>query len=424
MVRVAVVAGVRTPFARAGTAFRDLPARTLGTLVVDELVRRGGIEPGGVDRVIFGQVAPDLSGPNIAREVVLDSRLPPTVDAYSVVRACATSYQAIVDAVLAIGAGDIDCAIAGGADSASHVPIPLSRPLTSALLDARRARGLGDRLLAFRGLRPRDLLPSVPELVERSTGLSMGESAEQMARANRIGRAAQDEYAHRSHTLAAAAWADGRFAEEVMEVSLPARGVSLARDNAVRPRSRLDAYARLRPVFGDGGTVTAGNSSPLTDGAAAVLLMSEARVRTLGVTPLGWVRAWAFAAIDPAEQMLLAPAWAIPRALERTGLTLSDLTLLDLHEAFAAQVLSLAQKLESPEFAERELGRRDAVGKVDWQRTNVMGGSLALGHPFAATGARQVTQVLREMNRRGGGVALCSACAAGGLGAALVLGSA
>ncbi|HTM21907.1 MAG TPA: acetyl-CoA C-acyltransferase, partial [Kofleriaceae bacterium] len=309
------------------------------------------------------------------------------------------------DAACAILAGDLDCAIAGGADSASDVPIPVSRPLQSALLDARRARGLGDTLRAFRAVRPRDLLPAMPALVERSTGLSMGESAEQMARANGISRAAQDEFAHRSHQLAAAAWADGRFAQEVMEVALPERGIELARDNTVRGKSKLEAYARLPPVFGDGGTVTAGNSSPLTDGAAAVLLMSEARAAELGVEPLGWLIAWAFTAIDPAEQMLLAPAWTIPRALDRAGLRLVDLALLDLHEAFAAQVLSVTARL----------------GEVDWQRTNVMGGSIALGHPFAATGARQAMQVLGELRRRSGGHAVCSACAAGGLGAALVL---
>jgi len=422
--RVALVAGVRTPFARSGTAFRALTARELGALAVDELLRRAEVEPAAVDRIVFGQVVPDLTGPNIAREVALDSRLPRTVDAHSVARACATGYQAVIDVALAIGAGDIDCAVAGGADSTSDVPIPVSRPLASALLDARRARGLGGRLRAFRDVRPRDLLPAMPALVERSTGESMGESAERMAAANRIDRAAQDAYAHRSHQRAAAAWADGRFAEEVMAVSLPDRGVAIERDNTVRPRSRPEAYARLRPVFGAGGTITAGNSSPLTDGAAAVLLMSEVRARQLGAEPLAWIEAWSFTAVDPAGQMLLAPAWAIPRALDRAGLTLSDLALLDLHEAFAAQVLSLVQKLESDEFAATELGRRAAVGRIDWERTNVMGGSIALGHPFAATGARQLTQAARELRRRGGGHALCSACAAGGLGAAIVLSSA
>jgi acetyl-CoA acyltransferase len=250
----------------------------------------------------------------------------------------------------------------------------------------------------------------------------MGESAEKMAKENGIARAEQDEFAHRSHKLAAAAWDDGRFAEEVMTLFVPPGYESVGRDNLVRGDSQLDAYSQLRPVFDKKhGTITAGNSSPLTDGASALLLMSEERARAEGREPLGYVRSYAFVGIDPSEQMLMGPAYASPLALERAGLTLADMTLIDMHEAFAAQVLSNTQAFESKSFAREKLGRGEPIGDIDWNRFNVMGGSIAIGHPFAATGARQILQVLRELRRRGGQFALATACAAGGLGAAMVL---
>jgi acetyl-CoA acyltransferase len=423
MTRVAVVAGVRTPFVKRGTVFRDLTAHELGAMVVDELLARSGVAVEDVERLVFGQVAPDLTGPNIAREIVLASNLRPETDAHSVARACTTSYRTVIDAATSIRVGEIDAAIAGGADSASDVPIAVSKPLARTLVELSRARGVGAWIRALKDLRPRDLVPEPPGLVERSTGLTMGESAEKMAQINGVSRPEQDEYAHRSHVLAAAAWTDGRFAGDVMPVR-PDLGLSqmCTRDNMVRMSSTIDDYARLSPVFDrDGGTITAGNSSPLTDGASAVLLMREDKAVAMGLEPLGYLVSHAFTALDPRGQMLMGPAYTIPLALERAGLELGDLDLIDLHEAFAAQVLSVTQALESRHFAEAELGRSAAVGRIDWDRFNVMGGSIALGHPFAATGTRQIAQVLRELRRRGGGLALCSACAAGGLGAAIVL---
>jgi acetyl-CoA acyltransferase len=421
--RAAIVAGLRTPFAKQGTAFRTMSALDLGTAVVNELLQRTQLPAGEIDRVVYGQVVPSLTGPNIAREIVLDTGMRRDIDAYSVSRACATSYQATVDIAQAIAAGEIDCGIAGGADSASDVPIAVSKGLADALIKLNRARSLADRIKAFKGVKPRDLVPVPPALKERATGLTMGESAEKMAQENGISREAQDEYAHRSHTRAAAAWADGRFAEEVMTVYPPPRYEDAVReDNTVRKDSALDGYARLRPVFDKKhGTITAANSSPLTDGASAMLLMREDKARALGLEPLGYVRSYAFSALDPRGQMLMGPAYATPRALERAGIAFSDLSLVDLHEAFAAQVLSVLQAFESRAFAEKELGRSQAIGQVDWDRLNVMGGSIALGHPFAATGVRQITQVARELKRRGGGLGLCAACAAGGLGAALIV---
>jgi len=421
--RVAVLAGLRTPFCKQSTGYKNLSALELGCLVVSELVERAGLPKKEIQRIVYGQVVPSLVAPNIAREIVLATGLPRDIDAYSVSRACATSYQSTVDIAEAIQAGAIDCGIAGGADSSTDVPIAVSKKLAQALIELNRARSLGERLSALSGLRPRDLLPTPPALREYSTGLTMGESAEKMAKENGITREAQDELAHRSHVRAAAAWADGRFAEEVMRVFVPPRYEPVvSEDNLVRKDSDLSSYARLKPAFDRRyGTITPGNSSPLTDGASAALLMREDKAQALGLKPLGYLRSYAFAALDPSGQMLLGPAYAAPLALDRAGLELKDMDLVDMHEAFAAQVLSNVQMWASQKFAETELGRSRPLGEVDWNKFNVTGGSIAIGHPFAATGVRQLTQTLRELRRRGGQFALCTACAAGGLGAAMVL---
>ena len=420
--RVALVAGLRTPFVKQSTAFRSMSALQLGTAAVSELLARSGVPIKDLERVVYGQVVPSLSAPNIAREIVLDAGLPRTIDAFSVSRACATSYQSSIDVVQAILAGDIDAGLAGGADSASDVPIAVSKKLAGALIKLNRARTLADRIKAFRDLSPRDLIPEPPALTERSTGLTMGEHAEQMAQDNGISRSAQDEYAHRSHALAAKAWADGRFAEEVMTVFVPPGYDAVAQDNLVRDGGDIADYAKLRPVFDKKfGTITAANSSPLTDGASAAIYMREDKARALGLRPLAYVKSWAFTALDPRGQMLMGPAYAIPKALDRAGATFDDLRLVDLHEAFAAQILSVTQAIESKAWAEQHLGKGQAIGSIDWTRFNVMGGSIALGHPFAATGTRQLVQLARELGRRGGGLGIAAACAAGGLGAAIVL---
>lgn len=420
--RVAIVAGLRTPFAKQGTAYAKLSALDLGRIVVAELLERTQVPRSAIQALVYGQVVPSLSAPNIAREIVLGVGLSRTVDAYSVSRACATSYQSTVSVAQSILDGSIDCGIAGGADSASDVPMAVSRRLSDALLRASRARSLGQRLKAFAGLSLRDLAPIPPALKEPSTGLTMGESAEKMAKENAIPREKQDEFAHRSHVRAARAWAEGRFADEVMTVYVPPRYEAIREDNLVRKDSELEAYAKLKPVFDrEHGSVTAGNSSPLTDGASALLLMNEEKARSLGMPILGFLKSYAFCAVDPFDQLLIGPAYATPMALDRAGLKLKHMDLIDMHEAFAAQVLSNTQAFESDQFAREKLGRDKRIGIIDWDRFNVNGGSIAIGHPFAATGARQITQTLRELKRRGGQFALCTACAAGGLGAAVVL---
>ena len=421
--RVAIVAGLRTPFAKQLSAFRELSALDLANLVVSELLQRVALDPNEIQQLVYGQVAPSLQAPNIAREIVLATGMSKSIDAYSVSRACATSYQSTVNIAESIMSGAIDTGIAGGADSASVLPISVSKRLAEALVAATKARSIGERAQLFAGLRPRDLVPVPPAIAEFSTGLSMGESAEKMAKENHISRRAQDEFAHRSHSLAAKAWAEGKFDEEVMEVFVPNRFKdSIREDNLIRKESQLEGYAKLKPAFDrKHGTVTAGNSSPLTDGASALLLMREDKAKAHGFDVLGFIRSYAFAALDPAGQLLMGPSYASPIALDRAGIAVSDLDLIDMHEAFAAQILSNTQAFESKEWSEKNLGRSEKIGDIDWDKFNVTGGSLSIGHPFAATGARQITQTLRELKRRGGNLALCTACAAGGLGAAMVL---
>ncbi len=420
--RVALIAGLRTPFAKRGTAYRHLSARELGVLAVRELLEKTRLRPDDLDAVVFGQVVPDVKAPNIAREVVLSLGLPPSVDAFSVSRACATSTQAFASAAQMIQTGQADVVVAGGADSMSDVPITVGRRLGDALVDASQAKKPMDKIRAFAGLSPKDLLPEPPAIAERITGLSMGQSAEKMAQENAIPREAQDDFAYRSHTRAGQAYQSGILEEEVFKVFARPDYAPLARDNTVRFETERSDYDALKPVFDrKWGTVTAANSSALTDGAAAVLLMRESTARALGHRPLALLRSFAFAALDPSEQLLMGPAYAAPRALDAAGLTVADLTLVDFHEAFSAQILSNLQAFGSRTFAEDKLGRSRALGEIDLENFNIYGGSIALGHPFAATGARQLTTVARELDRRGGGLALVAQCAAGGLGAAVVL---
>jgi len=312
--------------------------------------------------------------------------------------------------------------IAGGAESLSNVPILASKPLSRALVGAAKAKTLGKRMTAFRGLKLKDVLPVPPAIAEYSTGLSMGESAEKMAKENGIGREEQDRFAARSHELAAAATDDGRLPAEMLRTYQPPRyQSSLQEDDGIRRDTNVLTLAALRPAFDRRmGSLTAGNSSPLTDGAAALLMMREDKAKAEGYQPLGYLRSYAFAAVDPSDQLLIGPAYSTPMALDRAGLTLSDMKLVDLHEAFAAQVLSVLRALESETFAREKLNR-SPLGTVDEAKLNVEGGSIAIGHPFGATGARMTLSVLNELNRRGGGFGLIGVCAAGGLGASFVV---
>ncbi|WNZ60130.1 acetyl-CoA C-acyltransferase FadI [Myxococcus sp. MxC21-1] len=420
--RVAIVRGLRTPFVKAGSVFSGLTALDLGRLVVQELVQKTDLDPNVIDQVVFGQVIPTLTAPSIAREVVIAAGLPKKIDAFTVSRACATSIQAMTTAANAIATGEADVIIAGGTESMSDAPIFTSRPLAHALVAASKGRSLPDKLKPFQRLKAKDLLPVPPAIAEYSTGMTMGESAEKMAKENGISREEQDRIAFNSHRNAAKAWKDGLFDNEVMHVVVPPKFDKTAeRDNIVREDSSMEALGQLKPAFDRKyGTITAGNASPLTDGAAALLLMSEEKARALGYEPLGFLRSHAYAATDPGDQLLQGPAYAVPTALKRAGMTLADIDLVEMHEAFAAQVASNIQALASQAFA-KKAGWSAPVGEIDRERLNVTGGSIAIGHPFGATGARIVTQALNELKRRNKNTAMCTVCAAGGLGAVVIL---
>ncbi len=420
--RVAIVAGVRTPFARSGTALRDVPAVALARHAARELLYRTEIDGTLIDEIIVGQVVPSVLTPNVAREVSLLPQFPRTIPAYTLNRACASSAQAITNAADQIRLGHADVIIAGGTESLSDIPVLHSRRFSRMLVEASKAKTLGQRLGILARVRPRDLVPVTPAIAEPSTGESMGQSAEKMAKENGITREAQDLLALQSHERAAAGTADGRLTAEIAPwFGGRDGGDVLTSDNGIRTDSSLEQLARLRPAFDRAyGTVTAGNSSPLTDGAAMVLLMSEERAMSLGYAPLAFLRSYAVAAVDPGWQLLMGPAYAVPRALERAGISWNQLGLVEIHEAFAAQVLSNVQAWGSSLWAER-LGLPAPVGDVDWERTNVMGGSIAIGHPFGATGARIVTTLANEMRRRDVQFGLVSICAQGGMGSALVL---
>lgn len=420
--RIAIVAGLRTPFARQSTAFSDVPAVDLGKIVVNELLTRSSIDPKCIDLLVFGQVIQMPEAPNIAREIVLGTGMNVHTDAYSVSRACATSFQSVVNVAESILAGTIDIGIAGGADSSSVLPIGVSKKLAATLLALSKAKTLRKRIALLAQLSCRDFFPVAPAIAEYSTGISMGQTAEQMAKSHGISREDQDAFAYRSHVLAAKAWADGLLRDEVMSAFPEPYKAWIEKDNNIRENASIESYAKLRPAFDrKHGSVTAANSTSLTDGAAAVILMREGKAKELDLAPLGYIRAYAFSAIGVENDMLMGPSYATPLALDRAGICLADLSLIDMHEAFAAQTLANIKMFSSQDFAKQKLGRSKAIGEIDMDKFNVLGGSLAYGHPFAATGARMITQTLHELRRRGGGLALNTACAAGGLGAAMIL---
>jgi acetyl-CoA acyltransferase len=421
--RVAVVRGLRTPFAKSGTHYGHLSALDLGKLVVAELVQRSGLDPNEIQEVVFGNVIPSVKAPNIAREIVLGTGLPRKIPGFSVSMACASANQSITAASDIIARGYADTVIAGGSESLSDIPILFSKKFSDALVTASKQKSMGGKLGAFSKIRPKDLAPDAPAIAESTTGLTMGESAEKMAKANGITREAQDKFALQSHLRAAAATESGRFKDEVMPVVVPPSFDNVVEtDNLIRGDSTLEAMAKLRPVFDRKyGTITAANASPLTDGAAAVLLMSEEKAKASGVKPIGFIKSYAYAATDPFDQLLQGPVFALPTALDRAKIKLEEIGVIEMHEAFAAQVLSNIQWIGSKKIAQEKLGRSEPVGDIDPEKINRTGGSIALGHPFGATGARIVTTVCNELQRTGEQYGLVTVCAAGGIGVAMVL---
>ncbi|MCK5438636.1 MAG: thiolase family protein [Gemmatimonadetes bacterium] len=406
--RVVIVDGVRTPFAKVGTGLADVAAVELARTAIRELVERTGLDGTAVDEIILGNTAPPAEAPNIARVAALEAGLPQSAPAFSVARNCASGFQSLTDAYNQIGLGQSDVVIAGGVESMSNVPLHYPDEFADVMSDLARSRSVAGKITAATQLRPAHLKPVVAlaeGLTDPVCGLNMGETAEVLAHEFNLTREAQDEYALRSHQRAAEAWAAGRFADEVTPVFIPPgyRDV-VAEDIGYRSEQSLEALAKLKAVFDRrDGTVTAGNSSMITDGAAALLLMEETRATELGYDPLGRIASFAFAGFDP-RRMGLGPAVATPIALERAGVTLDAIDLIELNEAFAAQVIA----------CQRELG-------FDSNNVNVNGGAISLGHPIGATGARIVVTLLHEMRRRDVELALATLCVSGGLGMALLV---
>lgn len=420
--KAVIVAGVRTPFVKAFGDFLKLDTIALGCAAVKGLIDQTQIPTKDIDSVIWGGVILPGMSPNVGREIALDLKLPVEVEAMTVTRACASGLQAVTLAAAAIERGEADVVIAGGSDSTSNAEIKLPQKLVHAMAPMAFGKAKASDVFGLMGqLFPvKDVLPRMPKIAERSTGQVMGESAEEMAVRNEISREAQDEFACRSHHRAANAMASGRFDSEIVRVQV-GEGKTVSQDGLVRADTSIEKLAKLRSVYAKDGTLTAGNSSPLTDGGAAVLLMSEEAAKAAGYTALACFRSWAYVGVDPADQLLIGPAIAMPKALARAGLSLSEMDLVDIHEAFAAQVLSVLKVMGSDSFAKIRLGREHAVGEVDPAKLNVHGGSIALGHPFGATGARMVTTMANELAQSEAQFALLGICAAGGLGAAAVL---
>ena len=408
--RVAVVGGARTPFAKAGTHLREYTALQLGTHAVDGALEKTDIDPEAVDQLVFGIVTLDARVPHLAREVNFSSRLPDRVRSLTVTDNCITSVSGIESAYDAILAGRARVALAGGVESMSNPSVLWSRNATRVLSDLQGAKKLSDRLKILARLRPGDFVPRPPGIAEPSTGLSMGEHTEITVKEWGISRVEQDEIAYRSHMNAAAATEDGRLPAEIHPLA------GLDRDPIIRPDTTMEKLAKLPPVFdrSRSGTLTAGNSSPLTDGAAVTVLMSETAAEELGYEPLAFVKGIQFAAINPDDGLLMGPGVAVPRLLRRLGLSLDDMDLIEMHEAFAGQV---AANLAAWEHGWKE----EPIGKVDRDKLNQLGGSIAIGHPFAATGSRIVNQLAREMARRNARYGLISICGAGATAAAMVL---
>lgn len=421
--RVAIVYGLRTPFIKSGTLFKSLSSLDLGKIVTVELLNRTEIDPEDIDKVIFGTVLPSIKTSNLAREISLGSGVPVTTPAFTVTSACASATQAFTDGVSAIISGESEVVLVGGVESISDFPVLFSKSFRNMLFDSSKGKNILQKAKPFLKMGVGDIAPDVPAIAERSTGLTMGESAEKMARQNQISRSDQDEFALRSHALASKAQKEEIFRREMVKTFVPPDFEEpISMDNAVKNDLTIETLSELKPAFDkEYGTVTSGNSAPLSDGACALLLMSEEKAKALGYKPLGYLRSFAYSAVDPSDQLLMGPAYSTPSALDKAGLTLKDMDLIEIHEAFSAQVLSNVRAFESKKFAEEKLSRPKALGEVDLDKVNVTGGSIAIGHPFGATGGRIILTLLYALQRRQANFGLATVCAAGGLGATVVL---
>ncbi len=419
--RVAIVYGLRTPFTKPLTYFKNLNSLDLGKLAAVELVNRTEIEPSEIDKVIFGNVATSVKTSNLAREIALGAGIPWTTPAFTVTSACASSCQAFSNAVDSIISGESDVVVAGGVDTALEIYSIFNKTKRSKLLDSRG--GLMKKARPFLKVGAEGTPDSLPFLPERYAGIVLGESAEKVARQYKISREEQDGFALRSHALATRARDEGIFEDEIVSTFVPPEFEDPASfDNGVADGITLESLSNMEPLFDrEFGTVTAGNSSYLADGASVLLLASEEKAKSLGYKPLAYVRSYAFCAVDPSSECLMSPAYATHSALERASISLSDIDLMEMHELFASQVLSNIKALASKSFAKDKFGRMQPLGEIDIERINVSGGSIAIGHPPAATGGRLITTLIYRMVKRRGNFGLVALPAAGGQGFSLVL---
>lgn len=417
-----LVDGARIPFQRSSTNYNDLMAYDLGRMAIEGLLARNPVDPADIDRVIMGTVIQEVKTSNVAREIALGAGIPNSVPAFTTTMACISSNQAITSGVDLIRSGQAKIILAGGTETMSDIPVRFKKKFRQKVLEARKYKSPLDFLKFFKGLGIKDFLPELPAIAEFSTGEVMGESADRMAARFGISRKDQDEYAMRSHHLAAKATNEGLLDEELIPAKLPPEFEVVKHDNGFREDTSMEKLSKLRPAFiKPHGTVTAGNSSFLTDGASASFIMEEQTALKLGLKPKAYIREYNFVSQDPGEELLLGPAYAIPKVLDAMNLSLDEMDVIELHEAFAGQVLSVLAALDSDTFAKKSLGKDKKIGEIPMNKLNTLGGSLSLGHPFGATGVRLVTTAANRLIREDGRFALISACAAGGQGHAVVL---
>ena len=421
--KIALVGGVRTPYIKSGTLFTDLTAVDLGRLVVSELIARTGIDPAELDSVIIGNVAQPVEAVNVARVIALFAGVPEHVPAFTVHRNCASGLQSIISAAQSIATGEAEMVVAGGVESMSNIPFFLSKKFQEILTRFQHGRTLKAKTAALVKLRPHDFIPRIGlmlGLTDPTCKLNMGQTAEVLARELKISRLAQDEYALMSHQRATRAHADGRFNDEIMAVMRPPKfEEAVTFDNGVRTKETMAALARLRPVFDRKyGTVTAGNSSQVTDGGAAVLVMSAKKAAKLGLKPLGYVKGHVFTGLSP-KRMGLGPSFATSMALDRYRVNFADIGLIEMNEAFAAQIIANERVFGNDALSEKLLGSK-AIGSIDREIMNVNGGAIAMGHPVGSSGTRLALTLLLEMQRRGVDLGLATLCVGGGQGAAVL----
>ncbi|MHB2154095.1 thiolase family protein [Calditrichota bacterium GD2] len=424
MKHLVIVDGVRTPFIKFNTLFKDLPAQRLGAFAMQALIERNHLKGHEIDEVIVGNVAQPPEAANIARNIALFAGLDERVPAFSVQRNCASGMQAVADAWYRVQAGHGRTYLAGGVESMSQIPLLFNRPAQDWFNDLFKVRRTGQKLKTLLRIRPSYFKPIIGlqlGLTDGFCGKNMGQVTEALAKEFSIDRQAQDAFALQSHQKAEQAAKKNIFQQEIVPISAPGSNQPIKADNGIRFGQTMEALSRLKPVFDSReGTITAGNASQITDGAAMLLLMEEAYALSCGYRPLARVKAFAFAALNP-EQMGLGPVYSMRRLFEKSGITLKDIDLIEINEAFAAQVIANLQLAESKTLCEKYLGLNRPLGAIDLQKLNVNGGAIALGHPVGASGARLLLTLAREMKRRQAQLGLAALCVGGGQGAAFLL---